>query len=358
MSIEIDQKPAIVLKETVPAPGLGDKNSSISATRLEAEVEMRPLIQELKEITRSGECIVTCNHHDDGCIDGRCANQLAFPNGSEFATKDVNDNTGNERAKVAGGGLMTSLSMFRALDEEAVSPEADITYIAAEFAKQGIYCGAHTGSHGSSENKKTDCGANDRFDEIINNVIANREAVSVVTSLLMTYADVPFSQADMNKDVERWVEIVNDAYFMNSDGVTRLDAVREGMLTAQETITDDKKASVIKNLGGSHNEYELEVVCEQDHTFSQTKLREALTARHPHTNPDKFPQVFALDLWRVKQLAKAIASLPDRSTGRARTDDEVQERFSRAIHAGIAYQVGTYVTLTDGSLDINVFGVA
>lgn len=357
MSIEIDQKPAIVLKETVPAPGLGDKNSSISIKKYEDDATKEVLLDDLREIVRSGECIAPCYHHDDGCIDGRCANQLVFPEDGDFATKDVSDNSGNERAKVAGGGLITGLAMHKALGEGIVSPEEDIAYIAAEFAKQNIYCGAHTGSHANGG--KTDCGANDRFDEIINNAISNRAAISQFTEVLVQQIGQQFDQNAMDQDINQWTDIVNrQSYFMNSDGVTRLDAISEGVLVAQKTITDDKKASVIKNLGGGHNEVELEVMCEEDYTFSQTRLRDALIARNPDVNPDDLPQVFVLDLWRVHQLAEAIAQMPERTTGRLRTEDEVRQRYSRALHAGVAYQVGTYITLTDGSLDINVFAGA
>lgn len=359
MLVDSDQNLKLHLIDTIPAPGLGDEKSSISAKRLERMPEMRPLLQDLKEIVKSGECIVTCNHNDDGCIDGRCADLLAYPQDGEFATKEVPDNKGNERAKVAGGGLITGLAMYKALGEGLVSPESDITFIADSFAHKGIYCGAHTGAHGSPDAKKSDCGANDRFGEIIHTVIQNKNAVAGVTRRFMDYLGVTYNQEHMDNNIADWDCIVKlRDNFINSDGLMRLDAIREGVLIAQDTVTDDTKASVIKNLAGSHNEYELEVICDEGMTFSQTQLRDALLARHPEVDPDDLPQVFVLDLWRVRQLAEAIAAIPDRDSGRIRSSDEINERFSRALHAGIAYQIGTYVTLTDGSLDINVFADA
>jgi hypothetical protein len=50
--------------------------------------------------------------------------------------------------------------------------------------------------------------------------------------------------------------------------------------------------------------------------------------------------------------------LPDQETGVERTEDEIAERYAVALHAGIAFQVATYATLTDGSLPVDIFAKA
>lgn len=358
MSIENDKNPVKLLVE-LDAPGVGNKNSSISVKKYEGSLDKEALAKAVHEIVRSSECVVVCNHTDDGCIDGRCVIQLALPDSEGFNIKKVDDNTGNERAKVAGGGLITSLAMYKALGEGVVSPEQDIIYIADEFAKKDIYCGGHTGIHGSEEQNKTDCGANDRFDEIIDTAIKNREQIAKVTELLVEPTGEGFSSDSLDSSFDSWSDILTKSkYFDGSNGSQRLEAIKNGILIAQENMPIDKKASVLKNLGGDHNEILLVVNYAKGRTFSQTKLRETLIEQFPGVDPNDLPQVFALDVWRIEELAHAVADLPEKATSRQRSDENRQERFSRALHAGIAYQVATYATLTDGSLPVYVFAEA
>ena len=357
-TIEDEKRPTIQLVDIIPAPGLGDPISSISAVKYEAKSESaKDMVRDTHEIVKSGECIVRCNHADDGCIDGRCVNELAYPDGNKFITKYVDDNQGNERAKVAGGGLLTSLAMYKAVGEDIVSPEEDIAYIARDFARQGVQCGAHTaGSHGSEVLDKTGCGANDKFDEIMNVAITHRKDISDVSSVLIRPSGNGFDADLLGSGLDKWSEILEvRGYFDGSNGVSRLDAIRDGILSAQATMLGNEKASVLKNLGGGHNEVLLVVNYAKGHTFSQTKLREMLMERHPEVaDPDELPQVFVLDMWRVEELAHAVANITPKD-GTERTEDEKQARYLTALHAGVAYQIATYATLTDGSLPVAVF---
>lgn len=357
MSTELQQKQRVKLLRELPAPGKGLGKISYDAFEQKSNLAQE-MIAATRELIQSSECMKTCNHRDDGCIDGRCVDEIAVPDGETFSVKTVEDNVGNERAKVAGGGLLTSLAMYKAIGEDLVSPDEDLAYIAKEFARGGVYCGAHTGSHGSSSKKTTDCGANDRFDEILLTAVKNREDISEVTqALLAPLHQQPYQPTVLNKDMGNWRHIVMETNnFARSNGISRLDVIRDGILTAQETLQGDEKASVIKHLGGDHNEIFLVVNYARGMTFSQTQLRQQMTEKFSTVDPDSLPQVFALDMWRVDELAHAIACLPEKYSGRNRTTMEQQERYERALHAGAAYQVATYMTLTDGSLPVFVLG--
>ncbi len=357
--IENDKTLTSQLTEVIPAPGVGNPDSPISMAKYldqaTPENQRKEIAESMHEIIANGECYVTCTHDDDGCLDGRCTSEIAVPNGEGFEVVNVEHNKDNERAKVAGGGYTTSLAMFVALNEKSASPESDIVYIAEEFAKQGIHCGAHTGGHGSEDLGKTDCGANDKVREIIACGANNREIVAGVTSALFKHSTDLYGQGSMNKALNAWTDTQgDDQYFANSNGVSRLDAIRTSILNTQDNSGREEKVAVIKNLKDDHNEIELVVVYGQGQTFSQTKLRNLLAERYPAVDAKDLPQVFVLDFWRVQQLAYAVAVMPERESGRERTDQEIQDRYATALHAGVAFQVATYATLTDGSLPVDI----
>jgi len=352
---ETETRATVRLVETIPAPGVGNPESSISKTKFESTDENRDMSRYMHEIIKSGECIVPCAHSDDGCIDGRCVNEIAHPNVDEFNVVSVEHNKDNDRAKLAGGGYITSLAMYQALGETRVSSEKDIIYIAEQFAQMGIYCGAHTGGHGSEEHGKTDCGANDKFYEILDNGIRYKDEVGAITSLLLQYSSDSYDQSVMDSVISTWEDTRKDAEYVVGSGVVRLDAIRTGILHTQEQNPDVQTVAVIKNLSDHHNEVELVVNYGQGTTFSQGKKRQKLMERYPGVARKDLPQVFVLDFWRVQQLARAVAAMPEEITGRERSEDEKPQRYAVALHAGVAFQVATYATLTDGSLPVDIF---
>jgi hypothetical protein len=70
-------------------------------------------------------------------------------------------------------------------------------------------------------------------------------------------------------------------------------------------------------------------------TFSQGALAETLREAFPDKDDKNLAQAFVVDVWRVLKLAQASV---------------VEDEFETALYAGVAYQVATAATLTDGSL--------
>lgn len=351
-TIDSDEITNVEVIETVPGPGGGKQDATISYKDFEQE---RPeMALALIEIINSGECMVRCTHEDDGCVDGRCVCEIAYPEGDDFATVSVEDNGDHERAKVAGGGYITALAMLQALGDRGTSPEQDIAYLADQLAKQHIYCGGHIGSHGKFGDGLTDCGANDKEDVIISGKAYEAESPAGGVALLMSYSKDVYDSDVTDRVLARWAETTGDAnYLIDSNGVTRLEAAQDAILKTEKNNADRKKAAVIKNLGANHNEKRLIVNYEDGYTFSQTKLRRLLMERFPEVSPDELPQVFVCDYWRVQTLANAVACFSERDSSRERDDMEVQSRRDIALHAGVAFQVGTYLTLTDATLPID-----
>lgn len=330
--------------EKVDGPSGG--KGSISAEKF--EIEQPEYAKALFEIINSGECLVKITHEDDGCIDGRCVCDIAYADNGELKNVSVVDNSGHERAKVSGGGYITVLAMLQALGDLGNSPEEDIEYIGRELAKQKIYCGGHTGSHGKVEDGVTDCGANDKQGIIINAGNDNHELVVGLTSALINGTSGDFDDSSLEHGLDNWKSVSeNGEYSSNSNGVTRLDAIHSAILTAEQDNTSSKKAAVIKSLTDNHNEKVVVVVDEPGFVFSQTKLRQLMQEKFPDADPKDFPQVFALEQWRVRQLAAAVSKFANRDGS---YKDNVHSVQTTALHGGSAFQTATYLTLTDGSL--------
>ncbi len=99
----------------------------------------------------------------------------------------------------------------------------------------------------------------------------------------------------------------------------------------------EKKVVEILAARGQIAEYEARLTeAEQQRADFQRRQIE----KHPDIAPKDLPQVFAVDVPRIVQLARAMAE------GR----DDPQHAFEVALFAGLAFQFATASYLTDGSL--------
>lgn len=178
MITEQEHLQPVTVIEVAPM-GYGNPDSSISRKKqlesgeLEAEVDTKA-----QEFIISGEGIVEVQERDDGCIDGRETSELYVTEGGEFYTKSA-DNSNHERAKVAGGGYITTQAMRIGVGARGDSIDEDLARVGADLAEKEIYCGAHSGAHQHGEG--TDCGANDKFPLILENGLKFREQIQAST---------------------------------------------------------------------------------------------------------------------------------------------------------------------------------
>ena len=159
----------------------GNSNATISYINFEKRIEAGELpsaiLDTATEFIRSGNGMVTIQHQDDGCIDGR-ATQLVtyFTKDGEEHTNEARVGTHN-RSKVAGGGYFTGAAMLLGANDLKENADTQIAYTAEVLSQQGIACGAHTGEHESLEG--TDCGANDKFDLILRTSLEYADSIAV-----------------------------------------------------------------------------------------------------------------------------------------------------------------------------------
>jgi hypothetical protein len=157
---------------------------------------------------------------------------------------------------------------------------------------------------------KTGCGADDEFKPILAQVADNKALVDSLTATLIGDEYVPAAANYADKDIV-------------ADRVAGYDA---------RTILDELKKSAggrnVEILEGDH----AEVAVVFDYVEGMTVDRDALVA-------ETGKQVFAVDMWYVDKLARAL------SAGRS----DAQSMYQKLKHALVAVQIGTYLQLADGS---------
>ena len=333
---EVDKEFDVMIKEIGPL-GVGNPDSSISYTKQLASGELQSEVVEAAiEFIQGGEGMRPITDNDDGCIDGRGARRILFVSErGEFNEKPIDDSGEHLRAKVAGGGYITSLAMRVGLGEATGSIDNDLGGVVTDLAQRHIFCGAHTGEHAHDE--ATDCGANDKFTKIIESGLAFKDVIAGNVRALVAEAGLETDEATLTRVFEGWQGAVDDGYGTGSTGAARFTVIEEGIRKAQAEVASDKPVAVSKDLAGDHNEDFILVNYRDGETFSQAAFAEALAQEFPDIAPEKRAQAFVVDVPRIVMLAEA------QSDGDA-------DRFTQALYAGVAYQLATAATLTDGSL--------
>lgn len=352
---EVKERETMSTVTEIPSLGYGNPDSKISyAKQLESGELTEAVAARAVELIASGEMMKAIDNDDDGCIDGRPTTELLYINETgEFYTKQVESNEGHERAKVAGGGYMTSLAMQRALEEPSVTLDEDLANVANTLSTQEIYCGAHSGEHGHAE--VTDCGANDKFQPIIENGIVFREPITGHVKALLEVAGVDFDQAIMDDVFAGWSKTLDrNEYFEGSTGKSRFGVIEQSMRDAQErTGSYEKPIAVSKHLAGDHKEDFIIINFVEGKTFSQVAFAKQLVEDFPEIPAEKRAQAFVVDVPRIVTLAGAIAATSGNDNDSSPLDyseREIAQRTAKALYAGVAYQLATAATLTDGSL--------
>lgn len=336
--IDFDREFTATVEELGPL-GYGNADSKISYQKQHENGELSDEVDaRAAEIIQSGEMMRDITDNDDGCIDGRPAVELLYINqDGEFYTKAIDDAAVHERAKVAGGGYITGLAMKRAIDMAGEHVDDDIKAVADTLAKSGVYCGAHTGAH--SHDSATDCGANDKIDNILANGVLYREEIGKNVEALLEAAGLEYDESKLNAVFGGWSETLDRGdYFNGSNGASRFSAIEDSLRKAQETSGDySKPVAVSKHLAGDHKEDYIVINYVDGKTFSQAGFRKKLAEEFPEIPDETRAQAFVVDVPRIIQLAKAMTS-------------NREADFETALYAGVAYQLATAATLTDGTL--------
>jgi len=290
------------------------------------------------KIIKSAICMKKITKNDCGCIDGRRAEEIHFVNkdgDSDFNEADTLSI--HERYKVAGGGYITAIGMLAGTDKISSHVDDDMSAVISDLSKDNIYCGTHDGPH--SHGEKSDCGANDNMRLIFENGVKHREAIKNSIVGLLDIAGAEIDELLIDGLFDNWEKVANnDDYFHQSSGASRFEKIKDSINNATRNQEDSKDPlAVSKKLAGDHQESFIIINYCDGMTFSQPTFRHELAKEYPNKHIDCHTQAFVVDVPRIAEIAKSIS-------------ENTSSDYMQTLSAGIAYQLATAATLTDGSL--------
>lgn len=245
---------------------------------------------------------------DDGCGDGRGVSSISAKLGGvkQFFEHSLN------RAKVFGGGAIMTMATRIGLGRGAETVNDTIDESILHLADRELDFGAHTDNGDHEHDGKCGCGAIDK-------------APTIISAASHFRGDIADTIAFLKVDTAG-LEQVQDSFDAYA-GVIK-DKPYSGR-QSMDSIVDAGK--IVKELADDHRETRVVLNMVEGYTVDQNYVREVTNGR---------AQVFAVDVWRLKQLADQLY-----------TNDTEQ---LRAFQSMLVYTLATASVLTKGDLPVYV----
>ncbi|HSX36781.1 MAG TPA: hypothetical protein VLG13_01520 [Patescibacteria group bacterium] len=248
---------------------------------------------------------------DDGCGDGRGVVTV-------FSLDKPRYKHSLNRSKVFGGSATMATACEIGLGETHGLTLNELFEGAIKtLDDKELDFGAHTDEH--MHGKNCGCGAIDRAPEILAAILK----YEIPTRGIITY---------FTKRIDGLDELY--ANFRNS--VPQLLQHPYSGMEVMDTILNNNRTRIVKQLGGEHRECRIVLNTIRDYTVNQKVVREA-------TN-DK-AQIFAVDVWRMQDIAQNL--YPDHAANQ-----------QKAFLSELIYTIATAAVLTKGDLPVDVIAAA
>lgn len=307
------KKDELELNVTKVAPeGLGFGSGTISGqerlmalgdelvARIDALIDSPPILVQVS-LDKDGQPL-----DDDGCGDGRGVQRVLL--GTVEKTRSL------DRSKVFGGGVTMITAARIGLGEIGNQPlQQAFSDSMGVLAERKIGFGAHTDTHAHGPN--CGCGAIDKAPAIIQNALTFE-------------AQIRGTIAALNIDANG----LDDVYDNFRSYAGQLDGQEYSGAQVMGEIIDNGKI-VVKELADTHKEVVILLNMVEGHTVDQDQIRQ-LT--------DGQAQAFAVDVWRVVQLANRVYA------------DQPESVRNQAFLSELVYTLATAGTLTKGDLPVYV----
>ena len=303
--------------------GLGFGSGSIGVeVRLadEADGLNEAVLTKVDEAITSDNILVDVDHgkdgnllYDDGCGDGREVARVF--RGVVLKTKSL------VRSKVFGGAaVMATAAAIGTGEASGKKLNPLFSWAVQKLESKGIGIGGHSDTHAHGQN--CGCGAIDKAPLIVSKVTDYNDEIRSVVGLLGL--DVTTLDGD-------------DGIFANYDNyleneVSGFENEYSGRKALDELLDIGK---VVKELDGTHNEVRIVLNTVEGKTVNQELIRGV---------SDGLAQVFAVDVWRLKQIAEGMY------------DDPVAQ--NKALVSMVVHTLGVAATLTKGDLPVYVVSEA
>lgn len=292
--------------------GLGFGEGSISYNDRKSELGSE-LLAKIDALVQSPEILTAVSRDrdgnmidDDGCGDGRSVYRIF--EGSELRAKSL------DRPKVFGGGATMATATLIGLGKaEGKTLRSAFSDGIALLRDKMIGFGAHTDTHAEHSETNCGCGAIDKAPIIVANALTFKDNIRASIEAL----GIDTTGLD---DVEAAYEAFAASNIGDYAGADVIGEIIENGKIVKELDDDHKEMVVILNTV-------------ENHTVDQEKIRAATGAK---------AQAFAVDVWRVKQLADRMY---------AHQPEDVRHK---AFLSELVYTLATAGTLTKGDLPVYV----
>jgi len=310
--------PTISVTKVVDGLGFGD--GAVSFAEQAAIAGNEDLADRIDVIVHDANILtpVDAKAHDDGCGDGRAVATRTGAISSKVNGDVQTFGRSLHRPKVFGGGAMMATAMRIGTSDHQEALTDLFTDTIGELQVAGIDFGGHT--HEDAEAPNSGCGAIDEAPAVIRAAGKYRDQITaVILQLVGTPEDTAAMQAlTANLDTVFTRFAVMEQHIGGYQGATTMQA-----------ITDAGK--VIKELAGVHREVCILLNMVPGYTVDQGFFR---------AQTDDRAQTFAVDVWRMQLLAKALYQ-----------DVQAQEL---ALLSEFVYTLATASVLTVGDLPVYV----
>lgn len=243
--------------------------------------------------------------NDDGCGDGR-ATVSVFEG-------DVKHRVSLSRPKVFGGGAMMSTAMLIGLGYAEGDNLVDAFKGGmASLDEHKINYGAHTDNH--CDDSHSGCGAIDNAPVVLQNIVKFRGNILKTLQAL----GLGVSDEKLNSVLTNFVSYAKSISAQDYNGNLVVTEIKH-------------KGKVVKELDGAHKELFILINDVAGTTADQSLIRDVTNGA---------AQIFDVDLWRLKELAKKLY-------GTTLESDE-------ALVSELVYTLGVAATLTRGDLPVYI----
>lgn len=306
--------------------GFGEGKISTKAQIETGELTDEALVAANEIILNDPAMFVTISPEitDDGCGDGRPTDDIWV---TDDEGNEIHYNKSYPRAKIFGGGLVVAASMWRVLKGAPNNETAfgDREFIAKKLKERNISWGAHSDEHAHGDN--CGCGAIDRYPQISANVLAYEPQIRQTLGAL--YGEkLASAQSAIDTVFERYAAL-GEEYFADAAGSKTMGLI-------------EQSGAVIKKLSGDHQEDVFVLNDIENTTFDQPAFDKAIQARGINVPV----QAFAVDVWRGRMYADAMASI----ASEAGVQGDVESLRQIAYADFLIRTLAVTATLTAGDL--------
>ena len=264
-----------------------------------------------KLIQNSKDLLVPVEIDDDGCGDGREV-LTVFSHDTKYK-RSLN------RAKVFGGSATMVTACNIGLGDAGNATLNDVFEQSIKtLDERGMDFGAHTDEHMHGRN--CGCGAIDKAPQI---VLASLKYELPIRGAITVLLDDTGGINDVYNNFRAYAKEV------------ALHPVYSGM-QVMDKIIDNKHSRVVKQLGGDHKECRIVLNTIRGFTVNQQLIRD---------ETDGKAQIFAVDVWRMQDIAEKLCS-------------KNPDLHLKALLSELVYTLATAAVLTKGDLPVDMIQAA